>query len=448
MSPAAAAPLSSKRIFWVWLPMAATWLMMSVEGLLIAAVVARLPEATVNLAAFGIAFGFALILEAPIIMILSASTALCRDREAFLALRRFGASLNLMLSVVVVVWAATPFYGTFAEEVMGLDPETARLSRLALLSFLPWPAAIGYRRFYQGVMIRHGHTRRIAYGTMIRLAGMGGTALALFESPIPGAIIGAAALSAAVLLEAAVTRLMARDAVRAVLRTPRAGGEPLTTPRILRFYIPLLVSSIIALAIHPLVNLFLGHSRLALESLATYPVVASLSFVFRSMGLSFQEVAIAFMDGSRQRFRALLRFALGLGAAACVAQGVIALTPLAGLWFRGIAALGPRLVDLSVPALQVLVLMPFLSVLLAFCRALLVWSGETRAITWAGILETVVVIGTLWLLIEPLHLVGVFAASWATLAARGVDLLALYYWSAPIARRLDPGGAHEGASGG
>ena len=160
------------------------------------------------------------------------------------------------------------------------------------------------------------------------------------------------------------------------------------------------MSSVIALAIHPLVNLFLGHSRLPLESLATYPVVASLSFVFRSMGLSFQEVAIAFMDGTRARFEALLRFALWLGAAALVAQGVIALTPLAGFWFGTVGALSPRLVDLSVPALQVLVLMPFLSVLLAFCRALLVWSAETRAITWAGVIETVAVIGTLWLLMR------------------------------------------------
>ena len=435
MSTVEAAPLTTKRIFWIWLPMAATWLMMSLEGLLIAAVVARLPEATVNLAAYGVAFGFALIVEAPIIMILSASTALCRDRDAFHALRRFGRTLNLLLSLLVIAAVASPLYAMFAEGVMGLDPEVSRLSRFALLVFLPWPAAIGYRRFYQGVMIRHGHTRRIAYGTTIRLLGMGVTAFLLFEAPIPGALIGAGALSVGVVFEAAATRLMAADCVRTVLATPRT-GDALTTPRILRFYIPLLVSSVIALAIHPLVNLFLGHSRLPLESLATYPVVASLSFVFRSMGLSFQEVAIAFMDGTRARFEALLRFALWLGAAALVAQGVIALTPLAGFWFGTVGALSPRLVDLSVPALQVLVLMPFLSVLLAFCRALLVWSAETRAITWAGVIETVAVIGTLWLLIGPVDMIGVYAASWATILARGCDLLALYYWSAPVARRL------------
>jgi len=429
------APLTTSRIFWVWLPMAATWIMMSVEGLLVAAVVARLPDATVNLAAFGVAFAFALIIEAPIIMMLSASTALCKDREAFRSLRRFGATLNLGLTLLMLAWTLSPLYPWVAQTVMSLDPKVAELSRQALLVLLPWPAAIGFRRFYQGLLVRHGHTRRIAYGTMIRVSGMGVSAWLLFDADIPGALIGGAALSVAVLVEAVATRFMVADCVREVLATPR-NGKPLTNPKILHFYIPLLVSSVIALAIHPLVNLFLGHSRLALESLATYPVVAALAFVFRSMGLSFQEVAIAFMDGSRQRFDKLVRFAMGLGAGACVLQGVMALTPLSGLWFGHVAGLPPNLVDLSVPALQILVTMPIFSVMLAFYRALLVWSTETRGITWAGLIETVAVLSVLWVLIQPVNMIGVYAASWATLIARGVDLTALYFWGKPIIRRL------------
>lgn len=435
MNPPAGQPLTGARIFRMWVPMAATWIMMSVEGLLVAAVVARLAEPTVNLAAYGVAFGFALIIEAPIIMILSASTALCRDRDAFYALRRFARRLNLGLTLLVVAVVVSPLYPYVAETWMRLSPEVCHLSRISLLVLLPWPAAIGYRRFYQGVMIRHGHTRRVAYGTTLRLVGMAVTAYLLRDSPLPGAVVGAAALSVAVVLEAAATRLMAVDCVRVVLRETRV-GEPLTQRGIFRFYWPLLVSSVIALALHPLVNLFLGHSRLPLESLATYPVVTALSFVFRSMGLSYQEVAIALMDGSRQRFHALLRFAVWVGLGAAAAQGLIAFTPLAARWFGTVGALTPDLVDLSVPALRILAAMPVLSVLLAFCRALLVWCAETRAITWAGAIEMLAAVGILYLLIWPANQVGVFAASWAILVARLVDLAALYFWCAPVVRRL------------
>lgn len=58
--------LSQKRIFTFWWPLAVTWLMMSLEGPFVAAVIARLPGPKPNLAAYGVAFTFAMLLESPI----------------------------------------------------------------------------------------------------------------------------------------------------------------------------------------------------------------------------------------------------------------------------------------------------------------------------------------------------------------------------------------------
>ena len=58
-------------------PLAASWALMGIELPLVAAVMARFPEPDINLAAYGgIVFPLALIIEAPIIMLLAASTAL------------------------------------------------------------------------------------------------------------------------------------------------------------------------------------------------------------------------------------------------------------------------------------------------------------------------------------------------------------------------------------
>ncbi len=70
--------LSLKRIFLFWLPLASTWLMMSFEGPFLTAIIARMADPKFNLAAYGIAFSFALIIEAPVIMMMSAATALVR----------------------------------------------------------------------------------------------------------------------------------------------------------------------------------------------------------------------------------------------------------------------------------------------------------------------------------------------------------------------------------
>ena len=56
MRPERSRPLTARAVAAFWAPLAATWLMMSVEGPFIAAVIARLADPTVNLAAYGVAF--------------------------------------------------------------------------------------------------------------------------------------------------------------------------------------------------------------------------------------------------------------------------------------------------------------------------------------------------------------------------------------------------------
>ncbi len=75
--------LTYKKIFFFWIPLAATWLMMAIEGPFLAAIIARLANPKFNLAAYGVAFSFAVFIEAPIIMIMSASTALAK-RQGFI----------------------------------------------------------------------------------------------------------------------------------------------------------------------------------------------------------------------------------------------------------------------------------------------------------------------------------------------------------------------------
>ena len=74
------------------------------------AIIARLDDPAVNLAAFGVAFAFAIIIESPVIMLMSASTALVEDRESYLALRRFSYSLSALLTLVQLVILAPPLF--------------------------------------------------------------------------------------------------------------------------------------------------------------------------------------------------------------------------------------------------------------------------------------------------------------------------------------------------
>ncbi len=92
-----------KTIYRLWWPLALTWLMMAIEGPFLAAVIARMSESATNLAAYGIAYAFGLITEAPVIMLLSASTCLARGRSDYLRLRSFSLCLCAVVTLMIIL---------------------------------------------------------------------------------------------------------------------------------------------------------------------------------------------------------------------------------------------------------------------------------------------------------------------------------------------------------
>ncbi|MEN6311995.1 MAG: hypothetical protein ABFD80_10715, partial [Acidobacteriota bacterium] len=162
--------LSPRRILRFWLPLEATWLMMAAEGPFLAAVIARLPGPKENLAAFGVASALVWIVEAPIVMVLSASNALCRDRLAYVKLRRFFFTLNGLLTAVMLAMIAPPILRLIVRGVMGLPPDVAGLAGRALVLRVVWPAAIGFRLVYQGILIRNGRPHAVTWGTVVRIS--------------------------------------------------------------------------------------------------------------------------------------------------------------------------------------------------------------------------------------------------------------------------------------
>ena len=442
---------TQKAIFLFWLPLAATWIMMSVEGPFLAAVIARLPEPRFNLAAYGVAFAFALLIEAPVIMIMSASTALAEDLLKFKRLRNFTFALNGMVTVVQLLVLIPPVFRTIMLDLIAVPQEVAVLVYGALWLLLPWPAAIGHRRLYQGLLIRDGRTRLVAVGTAIRLVTMATTGLILFFLVRPhGAWVGAASLSVGVLAEAIASHLMAVSSVRRLPEPPpregkgtQARADDLTYNRILRFYYPLALTSLIGLAAQPMMTFFMGRATAPLESLAVFPVVISLTFIFRSMGLSFQEVSIALIGKEHEHFRPLARFALVLGLGASGAMAIVTLTPLSSVWFETVSGLSPELASFAILPAALLVPLPFMSVLLSFQRSLLVVGMRTRPITLATALEVGGIALFFPLLGWKLGMVGVTAAAIAILLGRiaSNSLLML-----PCKAVLDAGG-WQGLSG-
>jgi hypothetical protein len=384
MSPS----LSHRIIFRFWAPLAGTWLLMAVEGPFIAGMMARMPNPEANLATYGLAFAFALILEAPIMMLLSAGALFIRNEQSFKVLLRFSLILNGICTLGACLVVYPPIYKSL---ISWLAPPQEALPYLhkTLVFLIPWPGAIGLRRFYQGFLISLGQTKKITWGTTLRVTSMLGVCLILpiLYPDLPGSYVGACALSSGVCLEALGVFLLARPYESSLKKE----DSLLTLSTISRFYVPLALTSCIALAAQPMITFFLGKCSRPLESLAVMPVINGLVFVFRGLGLSFQEAALALLGPDEQGARELTSFSYLITGIATAGLVLLAFTPLSTLWFQHISGLSQSLADLAHGPLQLMVVIPLFAFQNSLQRALAMRRSQPSLITWAMIGEVSVI---------------------------------------------------------
>lgn len=355
---------------------------MGLEIPLVAVILSRFSNPEIHLAAWGgVVFPLSLIMEAPIIMILSASTVLCKDGPAYVLLRNFIWVLGGILTILHMSVAFTPLYDMIVVTLLGVPTSIVQPARVGLQIMTLWTLAIALRRFLQGVVIRSGQTRLIMMGTFVRICVSGTLlGLGLFMSERPGIVVATTAMVTGVIVEAGLIHVLARPAIRTLRRQPAI--SELSLRKLVVFYLPLAVTPLMTLATLPIISAALSRMPMALDSLAVWPVLGGLTFVFRSVGFAFQEVVIA-LSARREMILSLKYFAAGL---ACCTTGTllfIAVTPLAAFWFDSVAALTPHLSLMAQQGLWIALLLPLFSPWDGFFNGILVQHGLTKCVTQA-----------------------------------------------------------------
>jgi len=364
-----------------WWPLAASWLLMALELPAISAVMARLLNPKINLAAYGgIVFPLALIIEAPVIMLLAASTALSKDWDSYQKIRKFMMVSGGVLTGLHVLVAFTPLYFLITQRLLGSPPEIVQPARVGLMIMLPWTWAIAYRRFNQGVLIRFDHAGTVGIGTVVRLCADGLVlAAGYLIRDIPGIIVATIAVSAGVISEAIYVGIRVQPVLKNKLKPAPAVSPPLTRKSFLEFYFPLALTSLMTLLSQPIVSAALSRMPRAIDSLAVWPVISGLLFILRSPGVAYNEVVVALLDKPRST-RNLSRFTALLASSMTVLLLLMAITPLSKLWFRHITALDPELTRLAEVALWFGMLVPGANTLQSWYQGAILQTKRTRGI--------------------------------------------------------------------
>lgn len=370
---------------------------MGLELPAVSAFMARLPQATVSLAAYGgVVFPTALLIESPILMLLAASTALARDEASYRLVRRFMWTAGLTLFAFHALVAFTPLFDGLAGTLLGVPPEVREPARIGLRIMLPWSLSIAYRRTQQGVLIRFGRARSVTIGTVVRLGtNVSVLCAGLWHGGIPGIVVGTTAVTAGVVAEAIYAGFAVRPVLREALRKAPVVTPALTMPAFLHFYTPLMVTPLINFLAMPVSAAAMSRMPLALGSLAAWPALSGATFTLRSLGFAYNEVVVSQLDAYRP-VPALRRFAWILGLTTGSVLLIAAATPFGAMWFRDVAALPADTRGLAALALWLLILSPTFSALQSWYQGALVHSRLTRGITEsvaALLVTTAIVLG-------------------------------------------------------
>lgn len=433
--------LTQKRILLTWLPLAASWLLMALESPYISAALARLSEAERMIAAFGLAMSLSITIESPVISLLATSTALARSRQNYQMLRRFTLHLMLATTLLQFLLGWTPLFDIVVKTIMGVPESLLAPVRLGLQLMLPWSAAIAWRRFRQGIMIRYGHSGQVGRGTVLRLLGSAGTAtIFAYFLHAPGIVVGTLALSVGVTAEAiyahwASARLVAErfggDAMQSNL--PDLGYRELVN-----FHWPLATSNLLYLFTQPIIAAALARSANPELNLAAWPVLNGLLFITRAPEMALPEVTIA-LNEERESQAAIRRFAFGVGLTLTVFLALVAFTPLSGVYFHSLIGVTTDLSSIAQQGAGLALLMPLALSFVTTSRGLLTAQRNTRPQAVAMVLELLTLVAVLVagvLLNQP----GVSMAAFGMSAALVVE--AIYLWivlrGKPFARKAKP----------
>ncbi len=386
--------LNLKHIFWFWLPLAASWALMTLEGPTIQATISRLPEATTMLAAAGIVLSMEVTFESPIIMLLATSTALAKTPQAYRLLRRFVLHLNILLTIVAATVAfVDPVYNWLIPGLMGIPVPIAEAAQPAMQIMTFWSAAIGWRRFYQGILIRFGHTRRVGIGTAVRLTAVAIAAVTFATSTDwPGVVVGACVWMVGVLSEMIYSYLAARPVVAAHLSGPADPTEPpLTYWQVVKFHTPLAATSLLTLLTQPLIGAGLARMAFPTENLAAWPVVFSVLLFFRSFGMALPEVVIALLKKSTD-LDPLRRFCRAVAAGSSIILALVTFTPLLTLYLLYVTGVTLALAAFILPGVLFGLLVPALQAIQSWQRGVLMAGQATGHVYWGMGLNLVVTV--------------------------------------------------------
>ncbi len=404
-----------------FLPLSLSDVTMAFGDPLTTTTLAHLPDARTNIAAVGIAKSLAIFFESPIIMILHASNALAPTQASRRALWRFVLLAGGGLSALLMLIALPIVFNLVGDRWFGIPLALSPTVQRVLMLMGLWPFAIAWRRYFQGLLIHHGHSKAVAKASLFRLATVVGILGMGFQLKISGGTIAGLSLVLGVIVEAIAVTIAAkhRPDVMAIPTTIPAKPLPKNIPQVWRFYWPLANSMMVAWGGRTLLVGVIARSVDAPLALAAWPAAWGLVLVIANSTRMVQQIIIKYRH--RVTDARLLNFALTVGASCSLLLLLMSTTPIGTQIIQSFIGSDRDLVDRIRPVLLICTVNPLLVAVLNAVQGFMVSEGRTGSVNLATWLGTFVLLGVAIVAVNQ-GWSGAIAAATAMLAAMLVEV--------------------------
>jgi progressive ankylosis protein len=357
---------------------------------------AHLPNPRNNIAAVGVAKSIAIFCESPIIMLLHASNALAPTQASRLALWKFTLILSGAMSLLLSLLTIPAVFTIVGEGWLGVAPNLSEAIRSVMTIVILWPFAIGWRRYFQGLLIHQGYSAAVAQASIVRLLTVGGILVGGWSLQITGTIVAGMSLVWGVIAEAiAVTYLAKRSGATVLPQLISQPELPINLVGVSKFYIPLGGSMMLVWGARVILVGIVARAVDGTIALAAWPAAWGLVLVIANSTRMVQQIIIRNRHSIADRM--LITFAISVGIFCSLFLLAVSTMPnneMAIGWFIGRDI---ELISRVRPVLLVCASMPLFVALQNAIQGFLVSEGRTWGVNQATWVGSIVMLGIAYL---------------------------------------------------
>jgi progressive ankylosis protein len=385
----------NRQLIQLWkqfIPLSLSDVTMALGDPLTTTTLAHLADSRINLAAVGVAKTIAIFCESPIIMLLHASNALAPTQASRQALWKFTLIASGAMSLLLALTGIPSIFTIVGEGWLGVTPNLSPTVRSVLMITILWPLAIGWRRYFQGLLIHSGQSNAVAQAGMIRLLVVAAILIGGLIFKFSGAIVAGMSLVWGVIAEAITATYLAQKlgATKSpeIISTPEL---PKDLAGVWKFYAPLGGTMILVWGSRAALLGIVARANDGAIALAAWPAAWGLVLVIANSTRMVQQIIIR----NRQLMpdKLLITFAITVGVA-CSLVLLLVSGPLSAKaigWFIGN---DPELISRVRPVLLICSIMPLLVSVQNALQGFLVSEGRTWAVNQATWLGATMMLGT------------------------------------------------------